>query len=177
MVELLFAGHDSCRFSRRQCLAADRFLRPTKIWHVVRACAWFHTSHLLNRSRDAAKETAKIRDVDECQQQTGDPEDVHVREEREQAEDGNDLELDLMPLVRHALRQRVQAQEQNAKSEDTQDKQDRHRDHKGIGLARRGDEHRQMLGRGGVQLGDSSIWHKAKRQNERQRNCEKSVHG
>lgn len=176
MVKLLFAGHDSCGFSRRQCLAADRVLRPTRIGYVVRACAWFHTSHLLNRARDAAKEAAKIRDVDECQQQTGDPKDVHVREEREQAEDGDDLELDLMPFMRHALRQRVQAQEQNAEPEDTQDKQDRHRDHEGVGLTRRGDEHRQMLGRGGMRLGVGGS-HKAKSRNERQQNCEKSVHG
>jgi hypothetical protein len=50
----------------------------------------------------------------------------------------------------HSLRQRVQAEEQKTKSQDGKHHNDGHEDHKDIGLTRRGDERRQMMGRGRV---------------------------
>ena len=57
---------------------------------------------------NAAHRRAEIRQVDHGEQQARDPEDMHVGKERDQAEHGDDLELQLLRLVRHALGQAVQ---------------------------------------------------------------------
>src|SRR6478609_11995445 len=64
-----------------------------------------YPGYFLDRSRDAADRAAEIGQVDEGKQQARDPEDVHVREEREQAQDGYDLELHLVGFVCDPLRQ------------------------------------------------------------------------
>jgi hypothetical protein len=51
----------------------------------------------------------------ETKQQAGDPEDVLVREERQQTQDGDEFELEF--LVPQALGQRVQPEEQAAQPE------------------------------------------------------------
>ena len=69
---------------------------------------------LLDRSRDAAEERTDIGKLDQRQQQSGNPKRMYMGEKREQPEDGDDLKLYFLRLVRHALRQRVQSKEQDA---------------------------------------------------------------
>ena len=78
--------------------------------------ARLHAGDLFGRSRDPAEGVAEIGHVDHRKQQTRDPEDVHVREERNEAEHGNDFELHLVGLVRDVFGQGVQAEEQNAEA-------------------------------------------------------------
>src|SRR5215470_14557090 len=47
----------------------------------------------LNRTGDAAHERAKIGEIDQREQQSRNPEGVDMREQREQSQYGNDLEL------------------------------------------------------------------------------------
>jgi hypothetical protein len=76
---------------------------------------------------------------------------VDVGEEGQQAEHGNDLELDLLGFVRHALRQGVQAQEHKSDGQNGEDQNHGHRRHEDVRVLRAGNERRQMLGRGGVE--------------------------
>ena len=73
-------------------------------------------------------------------------------EERQEAKHGDDLELQLVTLVRQALRQRVQLQEEVAEYQHDDDQHDRRDDQKDIGLAWRGDERREMMRGGRVKL-------------------------
>src|SRR5262245_16187230 len=50
----------------------------------------------LDRTCDALQRRAEIRDVDQGEQQSCDPEDMHVRKERDQAENGHKFELQLL---------------------------------------------------------------------------------
>src|SRR5262245_8632136 len=76
----------------------DRLLRQ-----FDRAFAGFKTSHFLGRSGDPAERVAEIGKVDQRKQQAGYPEDVHVREESDEAQDGDNFKLDLVRLMRHSL--------------------------------------------------------------------------
>ena len=64
----------------------------------------------LDRARDAAERRAKIRQVDHRKQQACDPEYVYMGEQRQEAKDRDDLELQFLRFVRHPLRQRMQLQ-------------------------------------------------------------------
>ena len=79
---------------------------------------------LLEGTRHPAERGPEIRKIDESQQQSRNPEDVHVREEGQQTEHCDDLELQLMALVGHALRQRMQAQEENTDRQHRNDQED-----------------------------------------------------
>ena len=94
---------------------------------------------------------SKVGKIDQGEQQASNPEDVHVSEQRQQAQHGDDLELQLMGLVCYALGQGVQAQEQEADRQNGEDQEHGHHHHKDVGLAGRGDERRQMMGCGRVQ--------------------------
>src|SRR5580692_6095224 len=84
------------RFLRRQrIVAADdlsgpgfEFRSTFSFWRIVR--------DLLNRSRNAAQRRAKIGNVDQSQEQSCHPEQMYMGEQRQQAEDGHDLELQLL---------------------------------------------------------------------------------
>jgi hypothetical protein len=52
--------------------------------------------------------------------------------------------------VRHALGQGVQAEEQQANRQHGEDQNDGHHRHEDVGLARAGDERRQIMGGSGV---------------------------
>src|SRR5579863_5156562 len=56
------------------------------------------------RLRYLAQGGAKVRKFDQRKYQAYDPEDMHVREERDQAQNSDDLELKLLALVRYSLR-------------------------------------------------------------------------
>jgi hypothetical protein len=73
-----------------------------------------------------------------------------MREESDEAQDGDDLELNFVPLVRHSLGQSVQAQKQNAEPQNGEQQNRRHDDHEHIGLAGGCDERRQMVRRSRV---------------------------
>ena len=80
-----------------------------------------HAGHLLERPGDPAQRPSEVGKVDQGEQQASHPEDVHVGEEGQQAQHGDDLELQLVGLVRHALGQRVQAKEQDTDRQHGQD--------------------------------------------------------
>jgi hypothetical protein len=116
--------------------------------HPVGALARRDAGDLLKGSRDPAERPPEVRNVDQCKQQARHPEDVHVGEEGEQAQYGDDLELQFVGLVRHALGQGVQPQEQEADRQHGDHQKHRHDHHEDIGLAGRGDERWQVM-RGG----------------------------
>jgi len=151
MVELLLAGHDARGLSRRGLAAGmTGIIRPVEIGNIFSARPRLYTGNSFDGACDAAEEATEIRNVDEGQQQARHPENMHVREERYQAEDRNNLELDLVAFVRDALGQCVQAQEENAEADHCDSKGDRHDDHEHIGLARCGNKKGQMFGRSGM---------------------------
>ena len=81
------------------------------------ALAWLHAGQSFDRAGDTGQEIAEIGNVDEGNQQPDDPENMHVREERDQAETGDELELNFLCLVRDVLGQRMQAEVQNAEKQ------------------------------------------------------------
>src|SRR5262245_23499332 len=70
-----------------------------------------------------------------------------MREESDEAEDGDDFKLDLVSLVRHPLGESVQTQKQNAEPQNGEQQNCCHDDHQHVGFAGRGDERRQMMRR------------------------------
>src|SRR5262249_21111832 len=78
-------------------------------WQLDRAFARLEPSEFFGRPGDSPERGAKIRQVDQRQQQSGDPEDMHMREERDQPQDGDDLELYFLAFVSHVLGQRMQS--------------------------------------------------------------------
>ena len=91
--------------------------RRAAVRHAVRARAGLHTGHPLDRARDAPQEATEVGKVDERQQQPGDPENVHVREESNQAQDCDNFELHFLALVRYVLGQRMQAEVQDTETQ------------------------------------------------------------
>ena len=64
----------------------------------------------------------------------------YVREERQQAQHSHDFELQLLRLVGHPLRHRVQVQIEDTDHENGADQKNADNHHKGIGVARSSDE-------------------------------------
>ena len=96
-----------------------------------------------NAARNALKRRDDVRKIDQGENQPGDPEQMHVGEQRQQPEDRNDFELQL--LVSETLGQRMQSEEDDADAEHGCDHDER-RDHRqDVGLAGRGDEPRQVV--------------------------------
>src|SRR5262245_60673545 len=75
---------------------------------------------------------------------------MHMREEGNETQDGDNLELQLVGSMRHALWQGMQPKEQNAEHQDGEPQDDGHDDHEHVRLTRGGDERRQMMGGSGV---------------------------
>src|SRR5262245_41808634 len=90
-------------------IARDHLLRQ-----LDRTLAGFKPSHFFGRSGDSAERVAEIGEVDQRKQEARYPEDMHVREQSNEAQDGDDLKLDLVRLVRHSLGQGVQAKKDNS---------------------------------------------------------------
>ena len=95
---------------------------------------------------------SEIGKVDQREQQAGHPKGMDVGEERQEAKHGDDLELQLVPLVRQALRKRMQLQEEVAEYEQYDDQYDRRNNQKDIGLAGRSNERREVMRGGRVKL-------------------------
>jgi hypothetical protein len=102
----------------------------------------------LERSGDPAERVPEVRQIDYGEQKARYPEDVHVREEGDQAEDGDDLELEFMSLVGDALGKRMQPEEENSDGQHGPDQEQCHEDHETVGLTGSSDERRQMVGSG-----------------------------
>src|ERR1700751_1249128 len=77
---------------------------------------------------------------------------MNVGKERNQAQYGNDLELELLRLMRHSFGKRMQVQIDVADPENRKDQEDAHHDHQDIRLAGPGDVKRQMMRRHRIKL-------------------------
>src|SRR5207248_2169541 len=97
----------------------------------------FGVCDLLDRSCDAAQRCAEIGDIDHGKQQSCYPEQVDVREERQQAQNGHDLELQFLRLVRHALREAMQSQIERSDPDEGSNQKNAHHHHQDIGPAPR----------------------------------------
>src|SRR5262245_25800956 len=75
---------------------------------------------------------------------------MHMREEGNETQDGDNLELQLVGSMRHALWQRMQPKKQNAEHQDGESQDDSHDDHEHVCLTGGSDERRQMMGGSGV---------------------------
>src|SRR5215510_16237277 len=75
---------------------------------------------------------------------------MHMREEGNETQDGDNLELQLVGSMRHALWQGMQPKEQNAEHQDGEPQDDGHDDHEPVCVTCGGDERRQMMGGSGV---------------------------
>jgi len=78
-----------------------------------RASSWLDTGDFLNRSGDPTEWAAKIRQVDQRQEQARDPKDMHVCEQRDKAQDRDHLELHLVGLMRYSIGQSMQVKKQD----------------------------------------------------------------
>src|SRR3954447_1991831 len=99
----------------------------------------------LNRACDTPQRRAEIRQVDHCEQKAGHPENVYVRKERDDAEHGHDLELQLLRLVRHPFGEAVQLPIERANPEYGADQEDPHHHHQHVRAASRREVERQMM--------------------------------
>jgi hypothetical protein len=89
----------------------------------------------------------EVGQVGQGQQPPSDPEDVGVREERDQAEDRNDLELELLRHVCHSLRRGMRTQVDIADAQHRENQEDSRRGHQDIHLAGLHDIEREMMRR------------------------------
>jgi hypothetical protein len=103
-----------------------RIVRFVRDWFVGDFVRWaLYSRHLLDRCRDPAHPTAKVGDIDQREQQSCDPEKVDVGEEGKKAQYGDNLKLELVRPVRHALRQRVQTQKHQTERQNGPDQEQR----------------------------------------------------
>src|SRR4029077_21097670 len=103
--------------------------------------------HGFGRSRYAGDRGDEVGEVDIGQKQSCEPENMFIGKKRQQAEHRDNIELNLLGLVRQSLRQRMDGEKNHAEKHDHGD-HEYHRDIvEHVGLAGRGDEERQMVGR------------------------------
>ena len=108
------------------------------------------TGEPFGRSGDPVERSPEVRQFDHRDHEARDPEDVHVREERDEAENRNELGLHLVGLVGDVFGQRVQAEEEDAEPEHGESQNDGRDDHEHVRFTGRGHKARQMFGRCGV---------------------------
>src|SRR4051795_66217 len=99
----------------------------------------------LDRACDTPQRRAEIWQVDHREQKAGHPENVHVRKERDDAQHGHDLELQLLRLVRHPFREAVQLPIERANPKYGADQEDPHHHHQNVRAASRREVERQMM--------------------------------
>ncbi len=80
---------------RRWNVASVRRSRPARGFNFS-ASFWRGACNFLDRPCDATQRCTEIGDIDHGKQQSRYPEQVNVREERQQAQNGHDLELQLL---------------------------------------------------------------------------------
>ena len=91
------------------CYSGVVSVRDLLLRQLDRTLAGFKTGHFFGRSGDPAERVAEIWKVDQRKQQASYPEDVHVREESNEAQDGDNFKLDLVRFVGHSFGQGMQA--------------------------------------------------------------------
>jgi hypothetical protein len=67
---------------------------------------------------------AEVGKVDQRQQKCRDPEQMYVREERQQAQDRDNFELQFLRLMGHSLRQRMEPKVEIADPKNNEGKED-----------------------------------------------------
>jgi len=73
------------------------------------------------------------------------PEQVNVREERKQAQNGNDIEVHLSRIVYHSFGKRVKPEEEHSRTQDCSGQYERHANEQHIGFARGSNEGRHAV--------------------------------
>jgi hypothetical protein len=101
--------------------------------------------YALDGISNAAHRRAKIWQVNHGQQQANYPKDMQMGEKRNQSKNGNDLELQFVGPVRHALGQAVQLQVQIAYPKDHHHNKDAHYHYQDVRPVSAGNEKRQMM--------------------------------
>src|SRR5262245_31709068 len=107
-------------------------------------------SHFLRRSSDPAERVAEIGEVDQRQQQTGYPENVHVREQSDESQHRDDFKLDLVCLVGHPLGQGMQAKEENSEAQNGERQNHGHDNHEHVRFARSSNKRWHVVSRSRV---------------------------
>src|SRR6478736_1960553 len=105
------SGNDGLRhvgFVRTRAFGEPGDGGASLVQHLGLSLAWWDAGNLLQRPGHPAERPSKVGKIDQGKQQASNPEDVHVSEQRQQAQYGDDFELQLMGFVSYALRQRVQ---------------------------------------------------------------------
>src|SRR5262249_51533441 len=103
---------DRIGLERRATFFINRTGRSSRPVHLLgRISARLYASDFLCGCRNPAERCAEIGQVDQRKQQTRDPKNVHMREQRNKTQDSDNLELQLVGSMRHALWQRMQPKE------------------------------------------------------------------
>ena len=119
---------------------------------VIRPCTGIFGAHsgvlssnVFNRLCDARDGGQEVGQIDKGENESREPEDVLIGEQREQAKNGNDIELHFLRPVRHPFGERMDGEKQDADAYDAK----HHKPHddikQHIGLAGRRDEERQIM--------------------------------
>ena len=103
---------------------------------------------LLDRSRDSAERTLKSGRSISASSRPATQKRCMCVKSAEQAKHGDDLELQLVGFVGHALGERMQPKEQDTDGQHRDDQKHGHHGHQNIGLAGPGDEPGQVMDRG-----------------------------
>src|SRR5947209_1293126 len=119
MERLLFARPCELGFRRRPrrafafprgCIGLERcstlFINRTggsssSVHLLERVFARLYAGNFLGGCRNPAERCAEIGQIDQRKQQARYPENVHMREQRNKTQDGDDLELQLLGSMRH----------------------------------------------------------------------------
>src|SRR4026208_869367 len=103
MVQLFGLDRGPFRDLRRPLLRATGFCRRLLLIRL-------DPSDLLDCRADPVEPAADIRQIDQCKQQTRNPENMHMREKRQQSQNRDNLELKLMATMCNSFRKSVQSQ-------------------------------------------------------------------
>src|SRR5262245_42189029 len=82
------------------------------------AFTWLYAGDFLRGCRDPGEWRAEIRQIDHGKQQARYPKNMHMCEQGNETQDSNNLELQLVGSMRHALGQGMQPKEHNAEHQD-----------------------------------------------------------
>jgi len=158
MAQLLFALSSVSDFCHFMCLPgmgglsrgcwrfADRFGSGPGLVRTRQAFWRLYPGERFGRFCDPVERCAKIRQLDEGEEQTSYPKNVHMREQSDEAEDSDDFELYFVRPVSYPFRQRMEPEKEDAESEDGKQQNYAHHDHEDVCLTRSRDEGRQMVG-------------------------------
>jgi hypothetical protein len=90
------------------------------------------TRKLFERQRHRVHRQREVRQLDECEQEGRNPEDVVVSEEREQRQNSDELKLHLVGPVRHVLGEGVEPEIDQADGDDGDNQKGQHHGHQPV---------------------------------------------